>query len=511
MIYERILLISISEFSQYSNPGIDQIAGFLRLRNIKCDTIYFHQGESVNEILEKVSMDYSFYGISVCIANYDKCKIITESIKEKNRDSIVFWGGRLVTLQYDSILNDVKALDYIVLGDGEKPLLFALENMNAFRRGEISHESIASYNDRSNKVIALNNEFYDMPAFDYFIDDKIINNKEKVYCLQTKNNICTGNCSFCFERNGKITYKNIGRIVDELEIVYRHYGVIRVFFSDDNIMDPGTQEIRSRIIELCHELRRRKLNMAFSCYIKANSFKDCDKDRELLLEMRLAGFTSMTIGIEAGNQRDLDLYEKRTTVKDNIQIVKLLKESDILPIIGFIGFNPYTTILSLKENCLYLIEVKEADLYKYICSFLGIIENTKIHRKVQSEGLLTEKWSKKNERGYKFKDKEVRPLIDFVMKLQSDFYIYGNDISSFMKTVYDYYTVYPKRFKEIKAMADEIYNQQFDLVSEYFYSLFVKNDLHWCLNNKDAFWEGIFKNTNKITDIYREIKGKLRD
>lgn len=99
------------------------------------------------------------------------------------------------------------------------------------------------------------------------------------------------------------------------------------------------------MFELCEKLKSKNLNLAYQCYMKANSIDDTPLDNRLLKIMREVGSVEVFIGIESGNQSDLDLYNKYTSVRDNYKIIYLLKS-----ITYFIFLDLYHLIHILRKK-----------------------------------------------------------------------------------------------------------------------------------------------------------------
>lgn len=115
-----------------------------------------------------------------------------------------------------------------------------------------------------------------------------------------------------------------------------------------------------------------------------------------------SGLVSAFVGIEAGNNEDLELYHKNNTVEDNHKIIELFWNCNIPVDIGFICFNPYSTINSLRKNIEYLEKYGFAsfDNIETICQ---LTKGTKMYDKAEADGLL---------KG--FKHKEVFDVYDFL-------------------------------------------------------------------------------------------------
>lgn len=413
----RILFISINSVWRYGNIGMDQLLGYLRTKGYNIDILYFSNREKVEEICKKIGLSYDMYAFSVNSANYKKCKEIASSLKHNVKKSIIVFGGGYPTRYYREIAKETKCVDYMILGDGEIPSEYLLDCLSKIKSGEkvnISHNAIASENDCNNKKDYYNAMITWEPAYDYYEKDNNCVNSRKVHCIQIKNNVCTGNCSFCTERHGKVVYKDINAVVDQIEYVNRKFDVEKIYFTDDNILDPNTEQAKEHLKALCIALKERKMNVSYQCYIKAFSLRDCSKDRDLLALMREVGFVEIFVGIEAGNQEDLNLYNKYTTVEQNYNIIALLKEYDIFPIIGYIAFNPYSTKERIQKNFKFLCDIECTYLHNYLYSFAVVNKYTAMYDMIKRDGLLAGTEEDYLGVKYRYQHDEVREVLEYV-------------------------------------------------------------------------------------------------
>lgn len=414
----RIVIISINNVWRYGNIGADQLAGYLRQAGFNVDVKHYNKKDRPEKIVATLSGQYDFLGFSVTSANLAKCAAIATELKRADKDIYICFGGGLVSRYYREIFSEVAALDYAILGDGEIPcetLLNALLAQAAHAdTAPLQHTAVASRHDLAGKKEFINKEINHLPAFDYYLHDSPSRNSRKVHCLQTKNNICTGSCSFCTERHGRIHRKDIEAILTQIRTVHEHFGVKKFFFTDDNLLDPNTREAKLRIGELCEKLKSLPYALAYQCYIKANAISDCEEDRSLLRAMREAGFVEVFVGVESGNDADLLLYNKKTSVENNRRAVRLLKEHGLTPIIGFISFNPYSTRESIAENFRFLCEMECTYLFNYLYSFVVINKYTPLHAKVQQDGLLTAAADEYINLKYAFQNPDVQDILEYV-------------------------------------------------------------------------------------------------
>ncbi|KKP36329.1 MAG: radical SAM protein, partial [Candidatus Peregrinibacteria bacterium GW2011_GWF2_33_10] len=113
---------------------------------------------------------------------------------------------------------------------------------------------------------------------------------------------CPHRCIFCDQGvfGKRFRYISGKKVVDQIEELQKRYGVREIAFQDD-IFTLNKQ----RIYEMCDEIEKRKLKIAWSCISRA----DC-LDRDLLKRMKKAGCWMIAMGIESGNQEILDFIKK---------------------------------------------------------------------------------------------------------------------------------------------------------------------------------------------------------
>lgn len=504
----KVLLMSISNSKIYSNTGIDMLCGYLRRKYNNIDTLYFHQGETIDKIISSIPMGYDLYGFSVYSSNFRYFIQITEKVKALSPKSKVVWGGSFPTMFYKDIFEENQDVDYIILGDGEIPLEYLIRSLQD-NCTILCHESIASKNDCFEKKIFYNQEIKHLPSWDYY--EKVMPelNKYKIHCVQSKNNICTGVCSFCYERKGKIVYKDIQQIIDEINYVSKTYSVRKIYFTDDNLLDANGKVAKERTWKLCEELKKVKQKIVYTCYIKAVSFQDTEYDHSLLQLMSDAGFATMFIGIESGSNADLKLYNKLTTVEDNYRIISLLNAHNIVPMTGFINFNPYSTMKTLGENYHFLTNIMSVNIYSYVASFLNIYKYTDIYYRVYNDGLLNPSFDLLNDLDYNFSDHKVDKIVEFIR---------NNIFDQLKKIKYETSWILSKCEEAIRLdssaqkIKDElliIKQKDFKNIKEFFYVLYIENDLKKANCMLEGFLNHFISEQKELRNIFHDIRKVL--
>lgn len=501
----RILLISINTNWRYSNVGIDQVAGYLRSINFEVDILYHHQNINFDDVIKSLDLSYNIYGLSVNSLNIDCCLAIANYIKKQSEHATVVFGGGYPTRYYREIFELSKDIDYIILGDGEIPFENLLKHL--ISGNDLNFDTYIARPDQHEGKQPYCNRFIDYyPALDYFENDTKARNLRKEYCLQTKNNVCTGKCSFCTERKGIITYKNIDHIINEIDIVYRRFGIKKFFFTDDNILDPNNVAAKLRIYDLCDAIQNLSHNLVFKCYIKANSLHDTEEDNKLLQKMSDTGFKTIFVGIESGNIKDLKLYNKFTTVDENYSVIQLLRKHEIAPQIGFINFNPYSTLDTIKENYRFLVDIKMNNLFMYVYSYMRVYKYTEMYNKILKDGLTIPGETYLDEKSiYKFLNSDVQHLFDFIKKhmlyrirnLDFEFdWIYSFFLEC--KKINSRADIYFSEFEEINAI-------QLQYIKEFFHILFIENNIEKSTKHVDEFLSFFEHMQPRFANIYRQL------
>ena len=124
---------------------------------------------------------------------------------------------------------------------------------------------------------------------------------------------CPYNCTFCSKAEGKYRRRSPENVIEEIQSI-----------SDDHIIffdDTFTMNFEW-VARLCELILTKAIKKYFRCSTRADKFAP-----ELLELMRRAGFDEVCVGIESGSQKILDNLNKRTTVAQNSNAYRMVKEA----------------------------------------------------------------------------------------------------------------------------------------------------------------------------------------
>ena len=85
---------------------------------------------------------------------------------------------------------------------------------------------------------------------------------------------------------------------------------------------------------------------------------------------------------------------------------------------GFLMFNPLTSLQSLYDNYQFLSHYESYRLTHYT-SFVHIYYKSDMHKKTKELGLLAPEYSYINATSYLYKHSEIKPIANFVNQLDT--------------------------------------------------------------------------------------------
>lgn len=378
-----VTLVSLYKGLIVENLGIHRIEAFLHDHSIQTEVIYLSTMRLHRQFNISCFEDSEIIGISAYANTLQDMALLVKSIKRRYPDKIVFTGSQYFTACYETVLNAIPEIDFGILGAGEFPLKTFIDMYDGFNLDSViaTVPYLISTNHRSNKSVCIT-DIQDLPWPSH--NPKIVGHDLFAY-LNTSQG-CVGNCSFCGHIRCRWSGRSPSEIVNEMISISNTYNIFAFSFSDNSIEDPG-QFGKKRLHEIAKRIIELDSRFALNGFIRADSFSDTEADNAILQDLRKAGFNQFLVGIEAGNTEDLHLYNKRATLTQNKNFLKLLEKHDIHASIGFININPYSTSDRLIRNHEFLKEINNYFPGHYF-SYLMVYENTQLFHRIKQDGLL---------------------------------------------------------------------------------------------------------------------------
>ena len=354
----------------------------------------------LKEIFDKIRKNkFDIIGLSVYFYNYYSSFRISRFIKNVDGDIFVFWGGYWSTLACKLKKIDFKYVDCMIIGEGEKTVF---QLVTSIKKG-IDWENISGLCYLKNGEIVTTEkrkliEDLDILPFPYRSGNREIEN------IITSRG-CYANCSFCAIKSfyskctGKrIRYRSAQNVVDEIIELINHTNVKLINFNDDNFTI--SSKSRSKWIkEFASLIKKNNIKMRFSCLLRSNEIISGKNELEILHNI---GLEIVFVGIESFIQSHLELYNKNIVVEQNIQAIKILEDLHIRINMGFLLFNPITSLDDIEKTISIFRQINFNKKNKYCIKPISYspviaVEGSPLYEFVEQNELLAH-----NEIGYNF-------------------------------------------------------------------------------------------------------------
>ncbi len=159
---------------------------------------------------------------------------------------------------------------------------------------------------------------------------------------------CYGRCSFCHLSSfwGSWRGRSPENIVAEIDLITGESGARDFYFTDPNFFGPGASG-QQRALRLACLLGPRKIR--FGMEARVNDIKE-----DTIRALAGAGLRQILLGLESGRDESLKRMGKMTTVRQGEEALRILRRHGIEPNVGFIMFEPCSTLEDVRENFEFL-------------------------------------------------------------------------------------------------------------------------------------------------------------
>ena len=245
---------------------------------------------------------FTHIGISCMTPQKSQAYKLLHAIKKSYPEKIIIIGGPHANFYLQECLDE--AFDHIVVGDGE----FALEKI---LRGETSERVV--------RIPVSAEEMNNFPL--PYREPSFLNQYEfqtqgfKATTILTAKG-CPMNCAFCEHAGTKTKLyhpENVGQQIDQAQAA----GFNAIMFFDDIFCLS-----KHRVEELSREIVKRRMH--YRCFAHAKTMT-----REIAELLAGTGCIEIGFGAESGSQKILDAVNKKTTVRQNMDLVEICNEHHI--------------------------------------------------------------------------------------------------------------------------------------------------------------------------------------
>lgn len=333
--------------------GLMYIAGYLEKNTNHQIEILDTQVEQlnykqINEEIKKRNPD--IVGITAMTFTIIDVIKTAKIVKKINPNIKIILGGPHVIIYPEETIN-IPEIDFLILGEGEHVIKELLDNIDK-PDGLKSIKGIVFRED--NKIINTgranfieNLDALSFPARHltpykkYF---SVVSPRMPVTTMFTSRG-CPYKCLFCDRPTfGKsFRSRSAKNVVDEMEQCEK-MGIKEILIYDDTF---GVD--RQRVLDICDEIVKRGLNIAWDIRNRVNVV-----DEEILRKMKKAGCQRIHYGVEAGTQKILNVLRKGITLEQVESAFKLTKRAGIQTAGYFMLGSPTETKEDILETIRFM-------------------------------------------------------------------------------------------------------------------------------------------------------------
>jgi ribosomal peptide maturation radical SAM protein 1 len=308
----------------------------------------------IDTLAAAVASDYDLIGLTTCFGQLFANLCLAKKVKELSPQTSILLGGSTISARVGpSIIEEYAFIDYIIQGEGERPLASLVENLDqadsVFIRGLLSRANYRQF--PAGAPLWEVDQMDDLPYPEYDDYAELADHFGVGWALPIEGSRgCwwdrvgkTGDarkaCYFC---NLNVQWKgyrqkSVDRLVGEMDALTDKHKSLRVFFLDNIIRSSGIADFSEAI---------QKLGKDFQLFyeMRANI-----KPYEILL-MKEAGLATVQFGIEGLSSSLLKRIGKGTTAILNLQAMKLCYELKITNLANLIVDFPGSTPREVAET-----------------------------------------------------------------------------------------------------------------------------------------------------------------
>lgn len=279
--------------------------------------------------------------------------------KEACPDTKVVMGGPHATFADREILNDEKAVDFIVRGEGEETIVELAKQAPSMQKiGDI--KGISFRKDKEiiqtpTRPFIQDLDALPRPAYKYVPMERYrITGKTLLPIITSRG--CPFQCSFCVATQmfgQRFRMRSPKNVLDEIEWLRDEYGAEGIAFQDDTLTFD-----KKRASEICDGMIERKINLPWGCGTRADVVT-----KEVLAKMAKANCNETMFGIESGCQRMRAVLKKGVTDEQCWNAVKWAKEVGMFVTVSVILGYPGETKESLQETLDFARKLEPDDVW----------------------------------------------------------------------------------------------------------------------------------------------------
>jgi anaerobic magnesium-protoporphyrin IX monomethyl ester cyclase len=307
------------EWMTFLPIGLGFLQAMLKSRGFACRVANL-SGLGSRQILEYFrTQKADVVGVSMFTFNRRRSSDLLRLAREACPSAVLLVGGPHPTHLAREVFEDCPALDAIVSGEGELPLLGVMERLQGDPGGDL-WKGAPGLLLREGGRSAVQPPLEDLDLMgapvDHFEADFLDDVGQLAYLSTSRG--CPATCNFCNTPEfwgSAIRFRSAAGVVREMGLLRERHGLTYFSFRDDTFTAN-----KGRTLALMTQIRDSGLHPLWNCQSRVNLL---DEDRAVA--MKRAGCEFIQFGVEHGSERVLVLLDKGTRMAQVHKAMQLVR------------------------------------------------------------------------------------------------------------------------------------------------------------------------------------------
>jgi radical SAM superfamily enzyme YgiQ (UPF0313 family) len=295
--------------------------------------------------------------------------LAVQRIKELYPQKTFVLGGSGPSAVADEIIKAFPWIDVIVRGEGEHTLTQLLQNLETSHRdmgkvrGIVFRDDTGTFCATPQQDLISNLDDLPLPAY-HLLD---LEKYDVASILSIRG--CPYHCTFCDISpywGHRARYRSIESVMREVELLYQEFGKRHL-----NIVDDTFVLSKDRVLQLCSQLQKKKLDIHWSCLGRVDLMDD-----EILREMSMSGCHAIGYGLESGSDIVLRRLRKGFSLDRAISVIcRSARYFESIKLFLMWGY-PFETLLDFKQtlfSLFYIFQRSPVPSCNIICGWNHLI------------------------------------------------------------------------------------------------------------------------------------------
>lgn len=317
--------------------------------------MHHYPDDQLRVYLDENKFDVVVFSLIAGYYQYQKMKSLSKAINNSKNRPFYIMGGYGPTPEPEFFLKK-SGCDVVCMGEGEitiSKLMDAIGNKTPLKNvpgiawienGKLMKTDRAPLVHDLDSLPPIPYEIFPMHYYRMLRMPKV-KATDFVFPLMSARG-CSFKCTFCYRMDPGYRMRTPGPLLDEVERLYKDYGVTYIAFQDDLLMS-SVEHTEA----VCLEFLKRKLPVRWNCCGRLNYCSE-----ELLQLMKDAGCTFINYGIESMDQKVLNNMKKGLRPEMIVQGIEDTLKVGISPGLNFIFGNKGDNKETIKKAVDFMVK-----------------------------------------------------------------------------------------------------------------------------------------------------------